>query len=145
MDGLPDGRVHRHLLGHQQAADGVHGVLVAEGGEDQVLGVGLPRAGGLQVAAHALVVQHQAGHGLLLAVLHRVEQRLVLGVAHGQTVQPVGQLRQDLCRLRLDRRRSRNHQIGNCGVLVGLPKGAEGVALLLGEFVQLHSLVLLVE
>ena len=145
MDGLPDCRVYRHLLGHQQAADGVHGVLVAEGGEDQVLGVGLPRAGGLQVAAHALVVQHQAGHGLLLAVLHRVEQRLVLGVAHGQTVQPVGQLRQDLHRLRLDRRRARNHQIGNRGVLVGLPKGAEGVALLLGEFVQLHSLVLLVE
>lgn len=39
MDGLPDCRVHRHLLRHQQTADGVHGVLVAKGGEDQVLGV----------------------------------------------------------------------------------------------------------
>lgn len=68
MDGLPDCRVYRHFLGHQQAADGIHGVLIAEGGEDQVLGVGLLRAGGLQIAAHALVVQHQAGHGLLLAV-----------------------------------------------------------------------------
>ena len=104
MDSLPDGRVHRHLLRHQQAADGVHGVLVAEGGEDQALGVGFPRAGGLQVAAHALVVQHQAGHGLLLAVLHRVEQRLVLGVAHGKAVQAVGQFPQGLRRLRRLRR-----------------------------------------